>query len=164
MSETLTPAPAIKEAGQVRTIRQDELEAVTVRDGNETTVWSEQVPADKIYAHGAGGSNRNVGRVVFGYCSLVDDAGNDIEGQLVAAITDSQQRRVLAETDYGDLSSLADAANEPRTERVKFPALDPVARRDRHIELRVEADPGSDGATLDPAASDLRLYYTDIDA
>lgn len=163
MSRQLSHNARYAEVGVKRTIKADQLnDGATMNAGNEVTVWSKQVPADKYYAWGAGTNNRVQGREAHIHADFVDDADNDIEGDLVAVITDSEQRRVVAEYELGDLGTLADAADDDRTERPLMPVLAPLAREDRHLELRINADSDSDGVDLDRDASDVRLYYTDI--
>jgi hypothetical protein len=78
---------------------------------------------------------------------------------VIVAITDSDER-ILAEREIGDVDTLADAAADARTERPMMAALAPYARSDRYVEVRINADSGSDGKSLDPAASSMRLWYT----
>jgi len=146
------------------------MEQATLNEGNEVTVWSEQVPADKVYAHGFGSGSRNNGRTAYVYAALVASGngtgtdGDPIEGDLVLAITDSEQRDVLARYEFSDLESLADAEADARTDRPLEPVLEPLASEDRHLEVRVIADVASDGVEVDPTDSSARLYYTDINA
>jgi hypothetical protein len=170
MSQQMRESPRVAGAGTKRSIKSSSLEGATLNAGNEVTVFSTQVPADKIYAHGFGSGSRNQGRTAYVYAALVaagsgtGSAGDAIEGDLVLAITDSEQRDVLARYEFSDLESLADAEADARTDRPLEPVLEPLASEDRHLELRVIADDASDGVVVDPSASSARFYYTDINA
>jgi len=169
MSRTLSERRArvmgLHAAGNAKTVNEGDLEdGKEVDDADEVTIYSSKVPADALFNWGAGTDNRNSGRTAFIHADLVDGGGNTITGALEAVYTDSRQRDVLARYRVGDLSDLSEAATDSRTERPRFPAVGPPAREDRHLELRVYADSDSDGAVLDTSASDVRLYYTDIDA
>lgn len=161
--------PRIADAGTKKSIKDSDMTGATLNAGNQVTVWSEQVPADKLYAHGYGSDSRNNGRTSYIYADLVasgagtGSAGDSIGGDLELVVTDSQQKDVLARYSLGDIQSLRDAASESRTDRPTHPALAPLAQEDRHLEIRVTADAGSDGVVVDPSASDARLFYTDID-
>jgi hypothetical protein len=159
-------------AGTKRTIREGDLDdGTTLHESQEITIWSKQLPADKVYAHGAGSDDRQRGRDSFIYAKLhatgsgagaADDA---ITGDLVAVVTDSEQRDVHARYELGDLTSLADAEAESMTDRPMQPVVVPIAREDQHIELRVIADSNSDGVEVDDGGDQstvARLYYTDI--
>src|SRR6056297_2438011 len=121
MSDQLYHDERIADAGNRRPVKSSNLQTATMNAGNEVTIWAKQVPADKSLGHGAGTDNRQVGRNAPTYADLVasgNGAGNDgdsIEGDLVAVITDSEQRDVIARTVIGDLETLADAAGDART-------------------------------------------------
>ncbi|MWG34159.1 hypothetical protein [Halomarina oriensis] len=159
--------PQLAQAGTKRVIKAGDFEQTTLKSGNEVTVYAEQVKQDKVLWHGHGNMNRTTGNVAHIYAALVASgngsgtAGDAIEGELVAAITDSDQRRVLASTTIDDLGELADAEASERTERPMHPALEPFAKPGRHLELRILAAPESDGVEVDPANSNARLYYSE---
>ena len=90
------------------------------------------------------------------------DAGDPIAGELVLTITDSEQKRVLAATTFDGLGELRDSLQEVRSDRIVEPAMAPVAKPGRHLELRIDADPVSDGYELDPTESNGKLYYGQI--
>lgn len=142
-------------------VKQGHLTDATLQSGNEITVFAKPVPADKVYAWGDGRKSRDNGTPAFIYADINTATPTDIEGDLYAVITDSEQRDVLARKFVGDLTTLSDAAADPRTERPILPIHAPVARQDQHIELRVVADAASDGATVSSADSDVRLYYSE---
>lgn len=158
--------------GTKKTIREGALDNDTVlREDEEVTVYSRQVPADKVYAHGAGTDDRNKGRSAYAYADIraggegTGTAADVVTGDLVAVITDSEQRDVHARYEIGDLQSLSDAQSENRSERPLQPVVVPIAREDQHIELRIIADANSDGVQIDDGtdqATDVRLYFTDI--
>lgn len=175
MAQDLEHSPQARQiasAGTSRTIREGDLDnATTLQEDQEITIWSKQVPADKVYAHGAGSDNRQQGRDAFMYAKLhatgsgTGSADDAITGDLVAVITDSEQRDVHARYELGDLTSLADAQSENLTERPMQPVVVPIAREDQHLELRVIADANSDGVELDDGSAQstvARIHYTDI--
>lgn len=160
-------ARSLANSGSPSTIRPSQLENATLNAGNEVTVWSKKVPADKVYAHGHGTNDRQVGSEAFIYVDLLADGtgtgtdGDSIEGDLYAVITDSEQRDVHARYQIGDLETLAAARDDNRTERPMQPVRVPVAREDQHLELRVVADDASDG-TVVASDSGIRMYYTEF--
>lgn len=54
------------------------------------------------------------------------------------------------------------AANEARRERPVLPLQLPGAGKDKAIAVQFKATPGSDGDTIDPAASEVSIPYTQI--
>ncbi|MWG36950.1 hypothetical protein [Halomarina oriensis] len=164
MSQNMSYEPRLSRAGGKRPVTEADLLDQTLVAGNERTIYAKQVPQDKVYAAGNGGMDRLQGNGAHIFASIVDDVGNPVKGDLIVAITDSEQRRVLASTTVDTLGELADATTQERTERPLFPVLGPYAKPGRHIEFRIRAEPGSDGVSIDPAASDVRLYYTEIEA
>ncbi len=138
----------------------------TLAQGTEVTVWSKQVPQDKTAWFGAGPSVRDYAEA-FIFLELVAsgngsaNSGDVIEGgELVAAVTDSEQKRVLASTTVDSLGELADAKADQRTDRPIMASLAPYATPGRHLEFRIVANTSSDGVEIDPAASSGRLYYS----
>lgn len=144
-----------------KAIKAAHLDGATLRAGDDVTIYRQKRPDDKTQWFGHGGQNRQSGNTAHKYADLIDGAGNEIEGDLIAAITDSDGR-VLVERTVGDLDVLRDAANDPRTERPVMPALAPFLKQGRYMELRINADPGSDGVTLDPSASSQRVWYSQV--
>jgi len=165
-------AKRITESGTSRTIREGDLtDAAALAEGEERTVWSKQVPANKVFAHGAGSNSRNHGRTAFIHADIkaggggTGTAGDAVTGDLVAVVTDSEQRDVHARYEIGDLATLAAAASENRSDRPMQPVTVPIAREDQHLELRIIADSNSDGVQIDDGSTestDVRLNYTDI--
>ena len=165
MPKTLTSSNDLGQAdvGTKRTIRASHLnDSVEMNAGNEVTLYSRQVPADKLYAHGFGPSDRRAGQTAYAKADLRDDEDNPIEGEVVLAITDSEQRHVVADREYDDLENLREAVEDDRTDRPVQQVFTPAAREDQHIELRIRADSESDGATFDRENSEIKLYFTDI--
>ena len=66
----------------------------------------------------------------------------------------------LAREPINDLDALREMVGEDRTEREEQPAQQPAAQAARYLELQVEADSESDGSTVDPSTSELKLHYT----
>jgi hypothetical protein len=163
MPRELVRAPDWTSAGDKEPIPAGEFYATSVKADTEVTVWDEQVGQDQRLLHGHGPREKSYAEA-FVALDLVDDAGNDIDGKLVLAITDSDQRRVLASTTFESLGQLRAASNQDRTDQIVEDILGPYAKPGRHLEIRVEATPGSDGATIDPAASKGNLYYTRVSA
>jgi hypothetical protein len=164
MPRELEDAEGLYGRGSKFTVRAGDLEQATLGQ-NETTIWAEQVPQDKHAWFGHGPEVRDYAKA-FIYATLVAsgngslNAGDPIEGELVAAITDSEQRRVLASVTIDDLGELADAETSDRTQRPVMNALGPYAKPGRHLEFRILPASGSVGAEVDPSASSARLYYS----
>ncbi|WP_338905236.1 hypothetical protein [Salinibaculum marinum] len=152
--------------GDKRNIVAADLDQDTLKAGTEVTVWSQKVPDDKVLFWGHGRAQREYADA-FVFAELLASgngtgtAGDELSGELVLAITDSQQRRVLASTVFDTLGELADAKADDRTNRPIMAALAPYAKPGRHIEIRIRAASGSDGKELDPSASSARLYYSE---
>lgn len=165
MAADLTRRPDLYNRGDKRTIFAEDFEQETVKADTEVTVWEKEVANDKIAWFGHGSHVREIAEA-FAYCNLVASgngagaAGNAIEGELVLAVVDSEQRRVLRDVTLDNLGELADAENDERTERPVMEALAPYAKPGRYLELRVVSTSSSDGYEIDPSASSSRLYYT----
>lgn len=159
--------PPLFDHGQKRSVTAAALEKRTLTAGQENTVWAKQVQQDKKLFGGHGRSVRDYAEA-FIHAKLVASgngdgtAGDIIDGDLVIAITDSDQRRVLESHTVGNLGDLADAVDDSRTDRPVMAALAPFAKPGRHLEFRILPDAGSDGVELDPDASDARLYYSEV--
>jgi hypothetical protein len=155
-------------AGQKRTVREGDFEAdATVREGEECVIYDEQIAQDKVAWFGHGGENRLTEVVKHIYCDLVAAgtgtgvAGDPVKGDLVAVITDSKGRNVLARGEIDDLETLAAAADDSTTERPAMPAMSPWAKPGRRLQFRVFGAAASDGVVIDPAASRALLYYSE---
>ncbi|WP_380681091.1 hypothetical protein [Salinigranum sp. GCM10025319] len=171
--ENMAYAPSMVGWGQAKPLDASDLEQKTVVAGTEVTVYSKQVPNDKLFYWGYGGKNRQAADTKFMFADLVatgngdGTAGDPITGDLIVAITDSDQNRVLASWTLGALGELADARGDDRTERPVQFALDPYAKPGRHIELRVKAKASSDGYEIDNTedpgtASSARLWRSEV--
>ena len=163
MPNQLSKYPDLAERGDSRVIRSDDLnDGVTMNAGNEITIYSRQVPSDKVYYHGAGRESRTSGRRAFVYADLRNEANEPIEGDLLGVVTDSEQRHAHGEYEIADLETLREAVDDDRTERPMQPIVAPGARDSQHIELQVRAASGSDGETFDRSNSTVELYFTDV--
>ena len=165
--------PRLLDVGNAKPLDASDLQNATVKAGSEVTVYAKQVPNDKELFWGHGGKNRQAADTKFMFANLVADGtgdGNDgdpIIGDLIAAITDSDQKRVLASVTLGALGELADALDDDRTERPVMYALAPYAKPGRHIELRVQAKASCDGYKIDNTEnpgtdSSARLWYSEV--
>jgi len=141
----------------------------TLTENEETVVYDDKVPDDKIRFWGAGGKNRQAADPNFVYAKFVasgagaGSAGDVLTGDLIAVITDSQGRRVLAEYTIGSLADLAAYADERPTDRMIMAALEPYAKPGRRMQLRLVGDARSDGKQVDGDASNVGLAYGEID-
>lgn len=168
MSSTLTFNRDLAETdADKKAIKAAHLSTETLRDGDDVTVYREKRPDDKLQWFGHGGKDKRSGNVAHKYAELVASgggtgtAGDAIEGELIAAVTDSDGR-VLAERTVGDLDTLAAAASDARTERPTMAALAPYLTQGRYMELRINADAASDGVELDTANSSQRVWYSQV--
>ena len=165
MAADLVRATSLYNSGDKRTIFAEDFMQETVKAGNEITIWEKEIANDKIGWFGHGSHVRDVAEA-FAYANIVASgngsgtAGDAIEGELVLAIVDSEQRRVLRDVTLDNLGELADAEADERTERPVQEALKPYAKPGRYLELRIMSTSGTDGYEVDPSASDARLYYT----
>jgi hypothetical protein len=155
----LTPNAKSGENSDKKRVTDADLDEPDLVAGNEVTVYEEQVPADFAYHWGYGFSNREAGQTSFVDFDFQNSAGNAIQGELVLAITDSSQEEVLAKRYFESLGDLRDSVASDRTEKILMPEMQPAAREDRHLELRINADSGSDGDTVSSANSDGKLNY-----
>lgn len=137
-----------------------------LQQGEEITIWSKQVPADKAYVWGYGPDNRESGNANYVYADfLANGSGTGTDGntitdaEVVIAITDSTQEDTIAKTTLGpDTGDLSDAKADNRTERPVLPEHGPGATEDKHIELRLRARSGADGKQVG-TDSDVHLGY-----
>lgn len=170
MSGEITHTEDLAQMGSPTIRRVRDWQQATLRAGDDVTVYREKMPDDKIAFPGHGGTNKMVGKVAYLYAELLASgngagtAGDPIEGELIECITDSDGRIVdNNERTVGDLENLAEAANDPRTERPNHPIAEPGAKPGRYIEYRVVPDESVDGYELDPDASSGKLYQTRFD-
>lgn len=161
MVQSLTPESNLFNAGDAKTIRAADLDNEQLRAGNEIVVHRHQVASDKVEWWGHSGPNQLVHNTKHQKGDLIaDDAdATPIEGDVIVAITDSDGNK-LADTTVDDVEGLREAAAESRSDRPTMEAMGPFAKPDRFMEVRVEADAASDGLSVDPAASDLKLHFT----
>lgn len=165
MSRDLEPAPQWANAGQKKPIRAGDMDQDTLKAGSEVTVWSKQCSQDQLLFHGHGPPKREFAEAFVGLQLEASGngagaVGDDVTGDVVIAIMDSEQKRVLASAVLDSLDQLRESQNESRTDRIVESALGPYAKPGRHLVVRVEADSNSDGVEIDPAASSGNLYYT----
>lgn len=160
----------LAERGDARPLNASSLAAATLKADTEVTVWSKQCANDELIFHGHGGKNRQAADTKYMKALIkasgagTGTAGDEVNGELVAAITDSDQRRVLASVTLGDLDQLGEMASVDPTERPVMYALAPYAKPGRHLEFRVVADSSSDGVEIDndQSVSDVKLWYSVI--
>lgn len=161
MARSLQPIPQYGVQSDKKRVTEGDLTSATLRAGNEITIYADKVPADKVYHWGYGFNNKESGQTSYVYADIKDDSSSpvDIKGQLVLAITDSTQEDVLAKRYFESLGDLRAALNDKRTERPTMAEMQPAASQDRHLELRIVADAASDGKTVGPSNSDVKLNY-----
>jgi len=152
-------------SGSKEPIPASAMNQATLKQSTEVVVWSKQVGNDQLLWHGNGPEQRDYATAFVGLDLVASgngsgNAGDDLDGEVVLTITDSDQRRVLASTTFDTLSQLRDALSESRSDRPVEAALAPYANPGRHLEVRIVADAASDGAEIDPASSSGQLYYT----
>lgn len=163
----LYPESGLAGRGDKETVRPSQFGQETLSADNEVTVWSEEVKQDQALYHGFGVRERSYAEAFVGLDLVATgngtaSGGDPIKGDVVLAVTDSEQRRVLASVTFEGLGELRDSLAEVRSDRIVEPAMAPFAQPGRHLEIRIDADPDSDGAELDPDASDGKLYYGQI--
>lgn len=168
---TLSRYPDWYAAGNKRAIKASHLDKKQVVAGTEVTVWSQQVAQDEILLHGHGTHVREYAEAFVGLDVVATGngsgdaaAGDEINGDVILAITNSDQTRVLADVEFDTLDQLRDSLDEARTDRIVEELMTPYAKPGRHLEIRIRADSASDGDEIDPDASSGQLYRTQIDA
>jgi hypothetical protein len=137
--------------------------------GEEITIWSTTVPADKAYVWGYGRESRDAADANYVYAEfLADGSGSGTDGNtitdadVVVAITDSTGEDTIAKTTLGpDAGDLADAKSDPRTERPIFAEHAPGATEDKRLELRLRARSGADGKVVGND-SDVHIGYGQV--
>jgi hypothetical protein len=163
--------PSYQFGRRVSTLRidEDDIQNKTLQAGEEITIWSTQVPADKAYVWGFGPDDRNAGNANYVY-STFKPTGNgsktdgDVinDADVVLAITDSTQEDTIAKTTINpDAGDLNDAVSDDRTDRPVVPEHAPGATEDKHLELRLRARSGADGAEV-ANDSDVHLGYGQV--
>lgn len=170
MSRTLLERPQFGDRVSAQPITEADLDNDTLTNGEEVTVWSKQVPADKVYTWGAGPFNRNAGNANFAYAKvLASGSGTNTDGTVIKnatvylAITDSVQEDTLAKTSFGNLGDLNDAQGENRRERPVMGEMRPFASEDRYLELRVKAHDSTAGGSEIASDSNVQLWYGTVD-
>lgn len=166
MADTLIPRYYFGRQVSPQHIDEAELQNKTLQAGEEITVWSTQVPADKAYVWGFGPDNRNAGNSNYIYAEfLASGNGTGADGDVirdadvVVAVTDSTQEDTLGKRALGPTAgNLADAKADDPTERPILPELYKGASEDRHLELRLRARSGADGIEV-ANDSDIDLGY-----
>jgi hypothetical protein len=169
MSRQLYPTTQYGVRSSGRNIDEANINDRGLVEGQEITVWSVQVPADKAYHWGIGANNRNAGNANFVYAEfLADGTGSGTDGDViraadvVLAVTDSTQENTLAKVTLTESAGeLADAKADPRSERPLLPELAPAASEDRHLELRLRAQSAADGVVVGND-SDVALKYGEV--
>jgi hypothetical protein len=164
-----TYEPLYDEGDDKESIRATNFDAETLKAGTEVTVWAKQVNQDQVLWHGHGRDERMRAEAFVGLDLVASGNGDgtadaDIEGDVILAITNSDQNRVLASTTFDSIEQLRDSLAESRTDRIVEAAMAPYAKPGRHIEVRIDADDSSDGFEIDPSASSGQLYYTEVDS
>jgi len=159
MPQMLTPNAKSGERSDKRRVTAADLNEPSLVAGNEVTVYAQEVPADFGLHWGYGYSNREAGQTSFVDFDFQNSNGNAIDGELVLAITDSSQETVIAKRYFQSLGDLRDSVASDRTEKILMPEMQPAAREDRHLELRIVADASSDGDTVSSANSSGKLNY-----
>jgi len=155
----LSPDTRSGHGSDKRKVSAGDLDEPDLVAGNEITVYQNQIPADYRYHWGYGFANREAGETAFVFADFQNSGGSAIDGELVLAITDSTGETVLAKRYFESLGDLRAAASDDRTERIMMSEMQPAAREDRHLELRISADSSSDGDTVSAANSDIKLNY-----
>ncbi|WP_436909946.1 hypothetical protein [Halosimplex marinum] len=159
MARKLVPETQYGSRSSKKRVSEGDLLDATLQAQNEITVYEDKVPADKAYHWGYGFSNREAGETSFVYADFQNSTPAAISGQLVLAITDSTQEDVLAKRYFQSLEDLRAAESDARSERIVMSEMQPAASEDRHLELRIVADSSSDGDTVSPGDSSVKLNY-----
>jgi len=152
MARDLLPAYQYGRRVSPRSVSAGDFQNKTLVQDEELTIWSEKVPADKLYTWGLGPENREAARANFTFFEfLASGTGSGTDGDVirdadvVLAITDSTQENTLAKTTLGRAGDLADAKAENPSERPILSEHTPAASEDRHLEIRLRAGSGADG-------------------
>ncbi|AUV82070.1 hypothetical protein C2R22_10760 [Salinigranum rubrum] len=166
MSRDLMPNYQFGRAVSPKRVDEADINDRALQAGEEITIWSTPVPADKAYVWGYGQDHREAGDANYIYAEFLEDGsgsgtdGNTIrDAEVVVAVTDSTQEDTLAKTTLGpDAGDLADAKADNRTERPLFPEHSPGATEDKHLQLRLRARSGADGVVVGND-SDVHIGY-----
>lgn len=144
-------------------INGSDLDNATLQSGEYITVWSETVSAGTALFWGFGPENRQAADASFAYAELLANGngtgsdGDEIHGKVRLTVTDATGDDIRRRT-YGDLSDLADAQADDRTERPMMPELQPAASQDKRLELQVKVDSDQDGVEVG-SDSNVKLHY-----
>lgn len=169
MSRDLLPNYQFGDRVSPQHIDEAEINDKTLQAGEEITIWSTDVPADKAYLWGYGPNSRQAGSANYVYAEFLESgAGTGTDGNVirdadvVVAITDSTQEDTIAKTTLGpDAGDLADAKADDRTDRPVVAELAPGATEDKHLELRLRARSGADGVVVGND-SDVHIGYGQV--
>lgn len=169
MSRDLLPRNQFGNRASPQHIDEADINDRTLQAGEEITIWSIDVPADKAYLWGYGPDSRQAGNANYVYAKFLESGngtgtdGNVIsDADVVVAVTDSTQEDTLAKTTLGpDAGDLADAEADDRTDRPVFPEHAPGATEDKHLELRLRARSGADGVVVGND-SDVHIGYSQV--
>lgn len=142
-----------------QSVNADDLTGATLIAGNEVTVFSARVPADKRYFWGYGPLNGEFAKAYVKGDLVEDGAQDDISGDVIIAITDSTQDDVIARRNFTTCDELREQVAEARSDRDVLAEQAPAASQDKYLEIRIKADASSDGDTLDTANSSLTFWY-----
>jgi len=148
-----------------RTVTEGDLDNATLTENEEVTVYSKQIPEDKSYFWGHGPMSRDQASGFYFAQVKASGNGTNTDGNvienadLIVAITDADQRRVLASKTVGTLGELNDAQGESNSDRPVLPALGPAAGPGRYIELRVRAKDSTAGGSEVASDSDVRIPF-----
>jgi hypothetical protein len=158
----------VYDRGDKEAIDASELDQDTVKAGVEVPVFQKQVAQDEILFHGHGPHRREQAEAFVGLDLVASgngdgNQGDPIQGDVILAITNSDGTRVKASITFDSLAQLRDSQDEARTDRIVEEALAPYAKPGRNLEVRIDANSGSDGYEIDPSASSGQLYYTQVD-
>jgi hypothetical protein len=170
VSRDLVPAYQFGRRVSPKRIDEANINDRALQAGEEITIWSIPVPADKGYVWGYGRDSRDAGDANYVFAEfLADGSGTGTDGdvvrdaEVVVAVTDSTEEDTLAKTTLGpDAGDLADAKADARTERPIFPEHRPGGTEDKYLQLRLRARSGADGVVIGND-SDVHIGYGSVD-
>jgi len=166
---TLRPMTQYGDAVRRKPINGSALDNATLQQGEEITIWSAQVPADKEHVWGAGSRARERARAFVDATFRANGNGTGTDGDIlndvdvVIAITDSVQEDTLAKTTIGTGEELNDATSEALSDKPVLPEHAPSASEDRYLELRLRATSSTPDGKEVANDSDVRLWYGVVD-
>lgn len=166
MPELLQPEPRLAGAAvSKRQMTEADISKTTLTKDEEVTLFSTQVPEDKVYWWGHGPQNRQQASGFWFAQLKASGSGTNTDGttvtncDLILAITDADQRRVLASTIIGTGGEGNDAQGESNSDRPILAALAPYAKPGRYLEFRVRAKDSTAGGSEIDSDSDIRIPY-----